>query len=278
MRSMLFAMAIAAIATISTGCTMSCKFSGPCRTISQTCSIDQCGPSCTGCSSNNCRGFLRGRMLRSQGSACGGDCGDCGTMNGTVVQNMQTTQQQTMQVQNAAGCNDGCPDGLMGGGCATGDCGSGLAGRGGLLGGGLLQGRGKMLGSGLFSRAGGCGGNCGDESCGCGNANAAPMGGAMMGPMGAMGGAMGSLGARGCGKFGCGQGGMLCSGCRGLGLGGLRGFGGGGHPYGGQVPHTPAPSYGGMGGAAPTPSYSYPYYTTRGPRDFLNPNPPSIGR
>jgi hypothetical protein len=30
-----------------------------------------------------------------------------------------------------------------------------------------------------------------------------------------------------------------------------------------------------MGPAHPT--YGYPYYTTRGPRDFLNPNPPSIG-
>ncbi len=27
-----------------------------------------------------------------------------------------------------------------------------------------------------------------------------------------------------------------------------------------------------------TPTYSYPYYTTRGPRDFLADNPPSIGR
>jgi hypothetical protein len=25
------------------------------------------------------------------------------------------------------------------------------------------------------------------------------------------------------------------------------------------------------------PSYAYPYYTTRGPRDFLMKNPPSIG-
>ena len=36
---------------------------------------------------------------------------------------------------------------------------------------------------------------------------------------------------------------------------------------------TPGPA---QGDAAPT--YGYPYYTTRGPRDFLNPNPPSIGR
>ena len=35
---------------------------------------------------------------------------------------------------------------------------------------------------------------------------------------------------------------------------------------------SPGPA---MGPAQPT--YGYPYYTTRGPRDFLNPNPPSIG-
>lgn len=28
----------------------------------------------------------------------------------------------------------------------------------------------------------------------------------------------------------------------------------------------------------PTPTYAYPYYTLRGPRDFLLDNPPSIGR
>ena len=27
----------------------------------------------------------------------------------------------------------------------------------------------------------------------------------------------------------------------------------------------------------PSAQVAYPYYTTRGPRDFLNPNPPSIG-
>ncbi|MEZ6090422.1 MAG: hypothetical protein R3C05_20860 [Pirellulaceae bacterium] len=36
----------------------------------------------------------------------------------------------------------------------------------------------------------------------------------------------------------------------------------------GQVEQTPGP---------PSASVAYPYYTTRGPRDFLNPNPPSIG-
>lgn len=34
-----------------------------------------------------------------------------------------------------------------------------------------------------------------------------------------------------------------------------------------------------LGGPAgpPAAQVTYPYYTTRGPRDFLNPNPPSIG-
>ena len=30
-------------------------------------------------------------------------------------------------------------------------------------------------------------------------------------------------------------------------------------------------------GGPPAAQVAYPYYTTRGPRDFLNPNPPSIG-
>jgi hypothetical protein len=50
-----------------------------------------------------------------------------------------------------------------------------------------------------------------------------------------------------------------------------------GNPYG-NYPHTPAvdPYAGGLqpGGTA---AYAYPYYTTRGPRDFLMCQPPSIG-
>jgi hypothetical protein len=50
------------------------------------------------------------------------------------------------------------------------------------------------------------------------------------------------------------------------------GYGGyGGFPR--HVKHRPNP-YGNEGGAA----VGYPYYTTRGPRDFLLDNPPSIGR
>ena len=47
-----------------------------------------------------------------------------------------------------------------------------------------------------------------------------------------------------------------------------------GNPYGGAIPHTAQQP--GQSGIAP--QYAYPYYTTRGPRDFLRDNPPSIGR
>jgi hypothetical protein len=56
------------------------------------------------------------------------------------------------------------------------------------------------------------------------------------------------------------------------GYGGNGGYGGyGGFPR--HIKHRPNP-YGNEGGAA----VGYPYYTTRGPRDFLLDNPPSIGR
>lgn len=45
---------------------------------------------------------------------------------------------------------------------------------------------------------------------------------------------------------------------------------------GSQRNASPAGS-GGMGGG-PAAQVAYPYYTTRGPRDFLAANPPSIGR
>ena len=59
-------------------------------------------------------------------------------------------------------------------------------------------------------------------------------------------------------------------------------------PKGGHFGHAhgkhfrgPQSHEGAMPGPAMGPaqgSITYPYYTTRGPRDFLNPNPPSIGR
>jgi hypothetical protein len=94
---------------------------------------------------------------------------------------------------------------------------------------------------------------------------------------GMQGGVAQGRGIRGCGRFGCGRDGKTCLTCRakhGLGLGnncGGRGCGNWskcrdrGRPYAGEVPHmAQAP---GMTGQAP--QYVYPYYTTRGPRDFL---------
>lgn len=111
--------------------------------------------------------------------------------------------------------------------------------------------------------ANGCGcklGNCKLGSCLFGGRAKAAAGGAVIGN--------GLQGFRGCGAPGCGAGGRPCGGC----LAKLRGAGQ--HPYGGAIPHTAQGPGNGTGAA---PSYAYPYYTTRGPRDFLSKNPPSIG-
>jgi hypothetical protein len=69
-----------------------------------------------------------------------------------------------------------------------------------------------------------------------------------------------------CGNQACGhQGGGL--------LGGrLAGLGHGGQFVNSQPAGAGAPT------GAPVAQVAYPYYTTRGPRDFLMDNPPSIGR
>jgi hypothetical protein len=58
--------------------------------------------------------------------------------------------------------------------------------------------------------------------------------------------------------------------CRGCGAGGL---------LAGGLCHSCAKRGGGVeqGGGPPMAQYAYPYYTVRGPRDFLVDNPPSIG-
>lgn len=45
----------------------------------------------------------------------------------------------------------------------------------------------------------------------------------------------------------------------------------------GRHAHAQPPGAGGAGGA-PSAQVAYPYYTARGPRDFLMDNPPTIGR
>lgn len=134
-------------------------------------------------------------------------------------------------------------------------------------------------GYGVTDRGVGFGGvqrGCGVAGCGtngqlCSNClNNGGYGGAS-GHDGGYGGGSGYGGMQGgCGAPGCGVGGQLCSNCLSRLYGGhlhqkaahlLPAI----HPYGGAIPHTELQP--GMGGQAPT--YAYPYYTTRGPRDFL---------
>jgi len=91
-------------------------------------------------------------------------------------------------------------------------------------------------------------------------------------------------GGLGCGHKGCGTRGQICSNCRlrsRFARGHFRGGPLGGHyaaPYAGAIPHSTAPpTFNGGPGLGGVPQYVYPYYTTRGPRDFLMSKPPSIG-
>ncbi|MEM7781939.1 MAG: hypothetical protein AAF939_11145 [Planctomycetota bacterium] len=112
------------------------------------------------------------------------------------------------------------------------------------------------LGLRLFQR----GSACADDSCGI-------VGGGILTRLG---------GGAGCVGGGCGLkgGGILTR----LGSGGFVdgncGPGGCGGRPAQTIPHVAQPTPGAAGMA---PSYVYPYYTTRGPRDFLMANPPSIG-
>ena len=136
-----------------------------------------------------------------------------------------------------------------------------------------------------FPAIGSAVGSCSTNSCGC---DGGPVGG-----LGLAGCASGDCG-NGAGGFGfgdgaaCGCGDGSC-GCNfqasgkiaqrvsaALPFPGLRGIN---HPYGKKIPHTANMSTGmQFPGGGQAPSYAYPYYTTRGPRDFLMDNPPSIGR
>jgi hypothetical protein len=124
----------------------------------------------------------------------------------------------------------------------------------------------------------GCAG-CGSSDCGGGCGGSSQCGA----------GCDGNCGNAGCKKGLLGRMGGLCGMCKG---GGCRactpgplGFGQGGHDYSSHLqpgllghhagqnlnnrPFTPGP---------PTGQVGYPYYTVRGPRDFLVDNPPTIGR
>ena len=119
--------------------------------------------------------------------------------------------------------------------------------------------------------AGGCDGGCDDACCGDGGCS---VGGGRVGGgqlRGRVGGRVANLGANIGGRLGGG-----CSACGGNGCGLCQRVVGkvasGFCPHGGGYPanynFNPSP---------PSGQVAYPYYTVRGPRDFLRNNPPSIG-
>lgn len=74
----------------------------------------------------------------------------------------------------------------------------------------------------------------------------------------------------GCASCGSGRGGLLQGRCRGCGASGLLS---GGH-CSSCIKRGAGEE---QGGGPPMAQYAYPYYTVRGPRDFLVNNPPPIG-
>lgn len=129
-------------------------------------------------------------------------------------------------------------------------------------GGGLLSG--GLFGGGCNSCGGGCGGEVVVSEAG--------------------GGVLDSCGGCGLGGGACGCGGGMLGNLGGGATGGLLGGGSaaaqdiankfGTMCEGGPCNRPPPP---GMGYGMPGAQVRYPYYTTRGPRDFLMANPPSIG-
>ncbi|MEQ1902578.1 MAG: hypothetical protein ABL888_00165 [Pirellulaceae bacterium] len=286
MRSTLFCSALCLVALLASGCCVNVSRSG------------DCGPD--RCSTGFQNRIFGGGLFRGAGQNCGcdgGAVGGCGTNGG---------------VSNGCGANGGIMNGcgangrLLNGCGANGNISDGCGCNGGVSNGCGCNSGGRGCAS-LGGANGGCGcGDCGGSGAGLagggigGGLNLPGLGGGMGGGMGdgAFGGGMGDGGVAlagfsgGCGRFGCGTNGRYCLGCRlkNLSSGGRGGSGSGSgllhkmvpngmagnHPYGGQLPHTePIPTNGGPDSTAPT--YQYPYYTLRGPRDFLQSNPPSIG-
>lgn len=290
MRSLLIASAMCAMALTFTGCSFT--VSGPCTSLTHQsrlrgcgCMNDECcqtctpGPAiqscqgqpecpCTDCCDNGGVGVVgstnRPGLLSRMGSRnCDGDCGptcpaDCGCEGG-----MRTRERRpaggglfsNFSSRAACGCESGTDCSCDVAGSSMGDCGCGD----GACDGGC--GRGGLFGNGMF----------GNGMLGSGNRMGGMSGGMMGG--GNNGGLLGSHARggkiRGCGRFGCGRDGKLCLTCharKGLGHGRQR-------STAGEIPHTAEPPMMGPG----APQYVYPYYTTRGPRDFLMKNPPSIG-
>lgn len=102
------------------------------------------------------------------------------------------------------------------------------------------------------------GGGCGAGGIGGGGCGLGGFGGGLGGGGGFAGHGGGHGAGGGCGPEGCGL------------RDKFKGLFAGSHPYGNQPPHTANASVGQQApGGGQAPAYAYPYYTTRGPRDFL---------
>ena len=284
MRSLILALAVAAM-VVSSGCCLNDNSCNSCN----SCPGGLAGGS-GGCQLGNCR-FLGGGGERlglgvfEKGSECssveGGGCssGGCSSCSsggcsscessklaGRVASNVRDRRATRRTATQRAATRNAVPRNAVARNSAT-----AIPAPVGMVEGPIFVDGPKTSGCGLES----CG--AGGQGCGqgCGLGNRLP-GNALAARA-----RTGSVRARqvgrdgGCGSASCGLGGPGCGG--GCALrnhlpGALQN-----HPYGGQIPHS-NPALGPQGGAGGlTPTYQYPYYTTRGPRDFLNGNPPSIG-
>ena len=274
MRSLLLALGVGILALNFAGC--SCTMSSSCSGVSTgNAMTGDCGPTCTSCDSgcdtgcDSCAGtgFQRPMLMQrlkskvsSMGAAdcgcqTGGDCGcGVGSRLGSRLASLPAPSMGGCESGNCGDAGCGCggrsglglglfeagPDCQVAGGCADGGC-------DGRCGGGAVR-------AGLSDLAGRVRGRigCGIGGCGLGGNLCSRCGDGMMGH--------GQLlsKVKGCGRFGCGFGGKLCGKC---------GSGTGTIPH--REPQGP--------GVGQVPSYVYPYYTTRAPRDFLMANPPTIG-
>jgi len=210
------------------------------------------------CNQNRGSGLFSRMKPQSVAPAASMGCGSCGTAD--VAGGCGCDSGDTFVSMGDGGC--GCDSGDIYVGETT-DCGCDAPISGAGAGGGLLGSKG--CGCGLKGKLGSCCllGKCGlkDKLGSC----------CLLGKCGLKGKLAGGEGGSACGVPGCGIGGAICGGC----LSKLRGLHAGGPaPYGGAIPHTAQAPGNGTGIA---PAYAYPYYTTRGPRDFLSKNPPSIG-
>ena len=245
-------------------------------------SLMEAGPACKRASCNGgcetCqRARLRDRLKNKRPSLLSRigkrDCGcgqdDCGCDEAPALD--CGCQSAPAPSVDSEGCGCGCEtaavetsfgDDVSDCGCGGGECdgGCGDVQTVGFQDRGLLGklGFGRKLGSKIRSSVG-----CGNGGCGIGGKLCNRCRGGLGSRVG--GGGLGSRVGGGCGINGCGGAGGLCRGC-------LAGLGRG------SIPHRqPQGGPGGAGAAGQVPTYAYPYYTTRAPRDFLDPNPPTIG-